>query len=142
MKINSKIKKYLNLFENLSIQNLNNFDELIDDKIIFVDPFNKIKGKDNFKKLFKRTLTLLSNPKFKIIAVSCIKNIYFIKWKMEFNAFKKKQIITGLSEIKTNKHGLILEHIDYWDSFNQFYLKLPIFGKILKIFSNVVKKKI
>ena len=142
MQINNKIKKYLSLFENLSIKNLNNFDQLIDDQIIFSDPFNKIKGKENFKKLFKKTLKLLEKPKFKIHTVSFIKNVYFVKWEMEFKAFKKEQKITGLSEIKINQNGFISEHLDYWDSFNQFYLKLPIIGKILKIFSNIIKTKI
>ncbi len=142
MQINKKIKKYLSLFENLSIKNLNEFDDLIDNNIIFADPFNKIKGKENFKKLFKKTLKLLENPKFKIHTVSFIKNVYFVKLEMEFKAFKKEQKITGLSEIKINQNGFISEHIDYWDSFNQFYLKLPIIGKILKIFSNIIKIKI
>ena len=139
---NKKIHKYLVLFENLTIKNLNKFDDLIDNKIIFSDPFNEIKGKENFKKLFKRTLKLLENPKFKILTVSNIKNVHFIKWQMEFKAFNKKQKIIGLSEIKVNKYGLISEHLDYWDSFNEFYIKLPFFGKILKILSKVVKTKI
>ena len=137
-----KIHKYLFLFENLTISNLNKFDDLIDEKIIFADPFNKIKGKEHFKKLFKSTLTILENPKFKILAVSYVKNVHFVKWKMEFKAFNKKQKIIGLSEIKTNKYGLISEHFDYWDSFNDFYIKLPFFGKILKIFSKFVKTKV
>ena len=57
-------------------------------------------------------------------------------------SIKKEQKIKGVSEIKINQNGFISEHLDYWDSFNQFYLKLPIIGKILKIFSNIIKKKI
>ena len=46
------IKKYLLLFENLEISNINQFDELIDKNIIFIDPFNKVIGKKKFQNSF------------------------------------------------------------------------------------------
>ena len=53
-----------------------------------------------------------------------------------------EQNIVGLSEIKINKFGLISYHKDYWDSFNEFYIKLPIFGFIFKIFYKLIKLKL
>ena len=45
----SIVKNYINLFSNLSPDNINEFDDLISKDIIFVDPFNKTKGKNAFK---------------------------------------------------------------------------------------------
>ena len=43
------IEKYLDLFCNLTFSSIKNFDDIIDDDIEFSDPFNNIKGKENFK---------------------------------------------------------------------------------------------
>ena len=137
-----EIKKYLLLFENLEISNINQFDELIDKNIIFIDPFNKVIGKENFKIVFKNSLQKINGPKFKVLQIISKKNIYFVKWKMNYKAFGKKQEIIGLSEIGLNNSGLIKFHYDYWDSYSQFYTKIPIIGKIFLIFLNFIKTKI
>ena len=137
-----KIKKYLLLFENLEISNINQFDKLIDKNIIFNDPFNKVIGKENFKIVFKNTLEKINDPKFKVLQIVSKNNIYFVKWKMNYKAFGKKQEIIGLSEIGLNNSGLIKFHYDYWDSYSQFYTKIPIIGKIFLIFLNFIKTKI
>ena len=48
----SIVKKYIYLFSNLSPDNINEFDDIISKDIIFIDPFNNIKGIDAFKKFF------------------------------------------------------------------------------------------
>ena len=48
----SVVKKYIYLFSNLSPDNINEFDDIISKDIIFIDPFNNIKGIDAFKKIF------------------------------------------------------------------------------------------
>ena len=138
----NKIKQYLKLFEQLDTYNIDNFNDLVDEQIIFVDPFNKIVGKEKFIKLFKKNITAIQKPKFMILSTSSQNREYFVKWRMEFFAFGKNQKIIGISEIKVNETGLISSHYDYWDSFNQFYLKLPILGNILKILYNVIKSKL
>ena len=138
----NNLTKYLYLFENLEISNFYQFDKLIDKNIIFVDPFNNISGKENFKKVFKKSLQNVNNPKFKVLNLVSKKEIYYVKWKMTFNAFGKNQEIVGLSEIGLNRHGLIKFHYDYWDSFTQFYVKIPILGKLFLLFLSFIKTKI
>jgi Uncharacterized conserved protein (DUF2358). len=139
---NKYLREYLNLFENLTISNLNTFDRLIDKNIIFIDPFNNIKGNEEFKKIFKNTLLKIQEPKFHVESITSKQNLTFIKWNMTFVAFGEQQKITGLSEIITNKEGKVKYHYDYWDSFSQFYIKLPFLGSIFKLFSTLVKSKI
>ena len=138
----NNLTKYLYLFENLEISNFFQFDKLIDKNIIFVDPFNNVAGKENFKKVFQKSLQNVNNPKFKVVNIVSKKEIYYVKWKMTFKAFGKNQEIIGLSEIGLNRHGLIKFHYDYWDSFTQFYVKIPIFGKVFLLFLSFIKTKI
>ena len=61
---------------------------------------------------------------------------------MTYFAIGELQKLDGISEIKFNQNGKIFSHIDYWDSYNQFYIKLPYIGKFFYYFLKILKKKI
>ena len=46
------INDYINLFSHLSLNNIEQFDNCIDKDILFSDPFNDIKGSEQFKNIF------------------------------------------------------------------------------------------
>ncbi len=138
----SNIDNYIKLFESLNLENLNKFDDLLDKNIYFEDPFNKVYGIENFKRIFSNTLKKLNNVEFKVLNVISDKNIYIIKWEMIFFAFNKCNSIFGLSEITISKNKKIVSHIDYWDSYNNFYTKIPIFGLIFQFILSLIRKRI
>ena len=138
----NNIDNYVKLFQTLNLKNLNKFDKLLDKNIYFEDPFNKVYGIENFKNIFFNTLKKLDKVEFKVLSIICKNNIYIIKWKMNFFAFNKNNSITGLSEVTISKNEKIVSHIDYWDSYNNFYIKIPIFGLIFKFILNLVRKRI
>ena len=69
-------------------------------------------------------------------------NIYILKWEMIYFAFNKNNSIFGLSEVTIGANKKIVSHIDYWDSYNNFYTKIPIIGQIFQFVFNFVKKRI
>ena len=142
MIINKNISKYINIFKKLNLENLNDLILLLDNKIYFEDPFNKVTGKENFKIIFLNTLKNLDDVNFKVLNVISEENIVFMKWKMNFFAFNKLNSITGMSEVIIGRNGKIISHVDYWDSYNNFYTKIPFFGKFFMLFFKVVKRKI
>ena len=138
----NNIDTYIKLFENLNLNNLNKFDDLLDKNIYFEDPFNKVYGIENFKKIFSNTLNKLDNVEFKVLNVISKNKIYIIKWEMIYFAFNKNNSIFGLSEVTIGANKKIVSHIDYWDSYNNFYTKIPIFGLIFKFVLSLVRKRI
>ena len=138
----NNIEKYVKLFKSLNIENLNKFDELLDKNIYFEDPFNKVYGIENFKRIFSNTLNKLNHVEFKVIKVISKNNIYILKWEMIYFAFNKNNSIFGLSEVTVGANKKIVSHIDYWDSYNNFYIKIPIFGLIFKFVLILVRKRI
>ena len=84
------IKKYLECFENFNSKSINKILKYVDEKIIFVDPFNKIKGKNNLKILLTSFLYKFNNPKFNILNVTKDRTSHFVKWKLELR-YKKKR---------------------------------------------------
>ena len=142
MKKKNKIENYVKLFESLNLTNLHKFDKLLDENIYFEDPFNKVYGIENFKKIFSNTLTKLDNVEFKVLNIISKNNIYIIKWEMIYFAFNKTNSIFGLSEVTISENNKIVSHIDYWDSYNNFYTKIPFLGLIFKFVLSLVRKRI
>ena len=138
----NNIEKYVKLFKSLNLENLNKFDELLDENIYFEDPFNKVYGITNFKKIFSNTLNKLDNVEFKVLNIISKNNIYILKWEMVYFAFNKNNSIFGLSEVTIGANKKIVSHIDYWDSYNNFYTKIPFFGLIFKFVLSLVRKRI
>ncbi len=135
------INNYLNLFSNLNKENIKKFDDLVVKDIVFIDPFNNIKGLDNFKNIFYHMFDTVEKPKFDIIDYAQNKDHIFLKWKMTFYAFKASQTIDGMSDITLNKEGKVISHLDYWDSLNGIFIKLPFLGFLYKISLRMFKIK-
>ena len=142
MKKKNNIDNYIKLFESLNLENLNKFDDLLDENVYFEDPFNKVYGIQNFKKIFCNTLNKLDNVEFKVLNIISENNIFIIKWEMIFFAFNKKNSISGLSEVIISTNKKIISHVDYWDSYNNFYVKIPAIGILFKFALNLVRKRI
>ena len=142
MKKKNNIDNYIKLFESLNLENLNKFDDLLDENVYFEDPFNKVYGIQNFKKIFCNTLNKLDNVEFKVLNIISENNIFIIKWEMIFFAFNKSNSIFGLSEVTISPNKKIISHIDYWDSYNNFYTQIPFFGLIFKFVLSLVRKRI
>ena len=137
----NNINNYLNLFSNLNKENIKKFDDLVVKDIIFIDPFNNIKGLDNFKNIFYHMFDTVEDPKFDIVDYAQNKDHIFLKWKMTFYAFKASQTIEGMSDITLNKEGKVISHLDYWDSLNGIFIKLPFLGFLYKISLRMFKIK-
>ena len=135
------VKSYINLFSNLSPENINEFDNLISKDIIFVDPFNNIKGVNAFKNIFYHMFENVTDPKFLIVDYSISKKRVYLKWKMTFFAFKSLQTIEGMSELLLNDVGKIVSHVDYWDSLNGLFIKIPFIGFFYKLSLFMFKSK-
>ena len=136
------IEKYISLFSNLTPKNVKDFDNLVSKDIRFVDPFNNVKGVENFKKIFYHMFENIQDPKFTVTTYTIKNKNVFLKWKMTFYAFKSKQYIEGISELTFNKVGKITCHIDYWDSLNGLFIKIPFIGFFYKISLKMFRVKI
>ena len=137
----SIVKNYINLFSNLSPDKIDEFDNLISKDIIFVDPFNHIKGINSFKNIFYHMFEKVKEPRFFVLDYSINKQRVFLKWKMTFLAFKSLQTIEGMSELLLNDDGKVVSHTDYWDSLNGLFIKIPFIGYFYKLSLFLFKSK-
>ena len=130
------INKYKKAFENLEVTNINSLLNLVDDNVVFEDPFNTIIGKDNLRELFLEMFKKLQQPKFKVLNIFYKQDLTIIKWTFSCEILRKKICFDGLSEV-TVKNGKIIKHLDFWDSGKNFYSQVPILGRIFKKIHNI-----
>ena len=125
------LQKYINNFERLQDDKIDDLLSTVSENFIFEDPFQKIKGKNEFKALLKNMFKRLKKPKFKIIMVYEHKLVNFVKWSFSCEFLKKTISFSGISEIYI-RGKLVTKHVDYWDSGSNFYSHLPIIGSIFR----------
>ena len=135
------VKNYIKLFSNLTPENIKNFDDLISEDINFVDPFNNVKGANDFKNIFYHMFENVKDPKFLVVDYFINKQRVYLKWKMTFFAFKSLQTIEGMSELVLNDAGKVASHIDYWDTLNGIFIKIPFISYFYKISLFLFKSK-
>ena len=134
--IKKVINKYKNAFENLEIKNVHSLLNLVDENVMFEDPFNKIIGKENFKKLLLEMFKKLQKPKFKVLNIFYKQDLTIIKCTFSCEILMKEICFDGLSEV-TVKNGKIIKHLDFWDSGKNLYTQIPFLGRIFKKIHNV-----
>ena len=129
------VKQYVKSFEQLKLSTIYKLIECLHENFIFIDPFNKIKGKEEFKNLLEKMFTKIKNPKFKILVIIEKKDLVLVKWNFEYRISKKRLGFNGISELLIKKN-LIYKHIDYWDSGKNVYSNLPLIGSIFRKIHN------
>lgn len=132
------LNKYMSFYENLNLDNLQQIDSIFTANAHFKDPFNDVFGIDKIHTVFKNMFSDLDKPTFLVDEVILNKNIAYLKWQFNAQLKDKPILIVGLSRVIFNDQGLVSEHVDYWDASEQFYMKLPILGSVLRFIQHKV----
>ena len=134
MKKADSCELYIQLFEELSLEKIEDIERFVSVDIKFKDPFNDLSGLDHFRRLLVKVLNDVKDLRFDVTHRAWTKDVLFLRWTFQgkvrgLNYWK----VQGMSEINFNKQGLVCQHVDHWDAAEQFYEKLPIIGATIRI---------
>lgn len=141
-RLQNSLDNYAKSFEQLTPENLKHLlPPLLSENIIFQDPFNRVIGISKVTQIFEQMFESLEVPKFTIVHTAINNEIGYIHWTFRFKLKNEQEprFIDGLSQIKFNETGLVDQHIDYWDSAEYFYKKIPLIGWIIQKIANKLK---
>ena len=130
------LNSYIVFFEQMKREDLVRLPELFSHQARFKDPFNDVTGIEQINKVFHHMFETLNTPKFVIDEAVLESDVAYIKWKFTGAVYTKQLKLVGLSRVVFDEQGLVSEHIDYWDASEQFYMKLPVIGSILRFIRN------
>lgn len=126
------LNDYVSFFENMKRDDLVSLDRFFTSNAHFKDPFNEVHGLDKIHHVFEHMFTTLDNPRFHVDEAVLSNDTAYIKWQFNAQLKSKTMTLVGISRVVFNEQGLVSEHIDYWDASEQFYMKLPIIGALLR----------
>lgn len=132
--INEVLANYKQLFESLSVQAVEeDFLQVFSSDVYFKDPFNAVHGLAQLQTVFRHMFSSLLEPQFRILDFAGNQNRGFLEWQLTFKlkANGDSQLIQGISKIKINQHNLVCSHIDYWDTGEYVYQKVPLLGRVI-----------
>ena len=133
------IEAYVKAFTSLRPGNIDTLLALVEIDVVFVDPFNKLRGKAAFGAVFEHMFETTIEPQFTVsdVAHSTVRDrhVTYLRWQMTARTKGWPSVsleLEGMSEIHFSDNGLVSHHIDHWDSASQLLSKLPFIGVLVR----------
>ena len=123
---------YGRYFETLTRETLPDIAGLATPGMRFRDPFNDVRGIDDVVRLLG-SMYAHGTPRFEVLDRALGQSAGYILWRFtnDPGGGRAPWIIVGMSEVHFAPDGRISEHIDHWDSGEQFYRRLPVLGWLI-----------
>ena len=133
----SALEDYARLYESISPADLDTLDRYFATDARFKDPFNDVRGLDAIRQVFQRMFETCLDLEFKVHNRFLEGDTGCLIWSFRFRpnvAGLRKQTwsLEGSSRIRFDADGKITEHVDFWDSGEYFYARLPVIGAIIR----------
>ncbi len=128
------IERYALFLEALTPDRIGELTEHCAPTVRFRDPFNDVSGIDAYAQVLDDMFDNLAEVGFKVHHTSCDRRICYMSWRFEFRGRPgaPQRTIDGVSKVRFDKAGLVIEHADYWDAASQVYEGLPVIGAVLR----------
>lgn len=134
-----KVLRLIDWYNHLSKENLNQIEEFYAQDAYFRDPFNEFFELTPLIQLYKKMFLKMDNPRFIITRKFIQEEELVLFWDFKFKAFGKEQTIVGNTLLKFNAEEKIIYHLDYWDTVNELWMKVPVLGSFIKFFYKFMK---
>jgi len=126
---------YVAFYEALSSTTVSGLGKVVHEDIHFKDPFSDIHGLTSYQALLENMFVVAPDIHFKVKHCAYDGCVCFLRWTSKGTVKPlgpKPWVVEGMSELRFAQDGRVLEHIDHWDASSQFYMRIPILGRILR----------
>ncbi|MCC6708253.1 MAG: nuclear transport factor 2 family protein [Gammaproteobacteria bacterium] len=124
------------LWETLSPDSLATLASVYHEQVHFIDPFNDIRGTAALQALLTRMFERLAEARFVVLEVALQADGAVLIWDFHYRLRDwqpaRQRLIHGLTHLRFDDDGRVLEHRDYWDASMQVYAQLPLLGAVLR----------
>ncbi|NMG28784.1 nuclear transport factor 2 family protein [Aromatoleum evansii] len=98
----------------------------------FVDPFNDVTGVDAIARIFRHMFAVVDAPCFEVTSCLAHDREAMLAWTFRFGAAFARREILGVTHLRFDAEGRVVEHIDHWDPARQLYEHIPVVGAVLR----------
>ena len=133
------ITRYADAFAGLTPNTMDRLMATVSADVRFVDPFNDVTGRDEFRAIFEHMFETCEEPRFRILDIAMStdqgEQRAYLRWRMSgrVRSWPHTDLgLEGMSEVHVGKDGLVCLHLDHWDSASQLLAHLPAIGTIIR----------
>ena len=132
---------YARAFEALTPETLPELAKLWTEDVLFVDPFNQVRGRDVSLAVYRHMYRTTDDPRFQVLDVAATETAAYLKWRMTFRPQGKPETwtIEGMIELAFADDGRVRSHIDHWDAASQLYEKVWGLGWLMRLLKSRLK---
>jgi len=131
--IEEAVRSYIRYYDDLRPETVDGIDALVAPDVRFKDPFNDVRGRDKLRAIFADMFTVLQAPRFVVRDHAVSGRTAYLRWGFDFTLRGRAYNIEGMSEVRFDEAGLVVEHIDHWDAAEQVYEHIPGLGALIRL---------
>ena len=84
--------------------------------LVFRDPIQTLHGRDAFAHMNRSLASRARAFRFELHDAEGSGSVAFLRWTMHFTPkLGREMSVEGVSYLRANEAGLVVEHVDYWD---------------------------
>lgn len=103
------------------------------ENIRFEDPISRVNGLAGLKRVMDHTWRAVPGSRFKVREQAVVGNKAYTRWSLvREEGGKEIRLIEAIGESTLDEQGRIMRHVDYWDSVQVLYGRIPVLGWLLK----------
>jgi hypothetical protein len=128
------LQDYARLFEHLSPEDLDRLGDYLAPEVRFKDPFNDVRGIEGVRRVFQHMFDTLQEPRFVVLDRARSAEAGYLLWRFDFRVRPDRpaRTLEGMSRVRFNDLGKVVEHLDFWDPAEQLYSDVPVLGPVLR----------
>lgn len=124
-------ERYIDNLEKLNEDNLMALAALLAEDVRFRDPFNDVKGLDAMLKIFRHLFENVDDVSFEVLHALSREETLMMEWSFGGVLRGQPWRFDGMSLVRFGRDGRVVEHLDYWDSGEHFFQRLPLVGLVI-----------
>lgn len=133
----SPLQRYADFFADISRARLNEIETLFAEDAHFQDPFNDVRGRMAIRALFGKMFRQCDQIRFRVFDTVETGQAAYLHWHMSFMPRSRwlgryRCHIDGISRVRFNAGGEVIEHRDYWDS-GDILARMSFIGGLVRL---------
>jgi len=133
---------YRRFLEALTPSALAGLDQLAAADLHYHDPFVDVRGIEAVKRVYLLMFEDVDDPRFTFTRTACDGDTCFLRWHFTCRpkTIRRGQpwVCDGVTELRFDAAGRVVEHNEHWDAGEQIYEKIPV----LRIVIRWVKRRV
>ncbi len=130
--VRAAVARVARFYETLSPATLARLGEVYAADARFKDPFNEVVGIDAIAAIFAHMFRTVEAPRFVVVARIVDGAQAMLGWEFHLRLRGAPAVIRGVSHLRFDGAGRVVDHRDYWDAAEELYARLPVLGTLMR----------